>query len=101
MDFSFYKCNTRFDLEYSFHRRIIIYYLWKIGNNQLNQLAWNLCNESFRGIFCIRFPPQDIAVSCIHTAARILSISLPSGFENSWNHCFDVSSDTVEGMTIV
>jgi hypothetical protein len=85
-----------------------------LGGLELAQLAWKICNDSFRTLLCVEIDPdiffnsffiliifspeklflffnlvtQPIAVGSIYLAASILDIKLPENFENPWHTVF-------------
>ncbi|EFJ47579.1 L type cyclin [Volvox carteri f. nagariensis] len=61
------------------------------GSGELQQLAWNMLNDSLRTTLCVRFKAHVVAAGAIYLAARRLQVPLP---ENPpWWEAFKVPTD--------
>ncbi|KAG2450468.1 hypothetical protein HYH02_004969 [Chlamydomonas schloesseri] len=61
------------------------------GGDELQQLAWNMLNDSLRTTLCVRFKGHVVAAGAIYLAARRLQVPLPSS--PAWWEAFKVPTD--------
>ncbi|KAG2440987.1 hypothetical protein HXX76_003840 [Chlamydomonas incerta] len=61
------------------------------GSDELQQLAWNMLNDSLRTTLCVRFKGHVVAAGAIYLAARRLQVPLPSS--PAWWEAFKVPTD--------
>lgn len=78
---------------------------------QLLQCTCSLLNDSLRTDLCITHKPHEIAVGCIHLAARLCNIELPyrsskdaavsieHNISREWYNVFNVSKDTLQKIS--
>ncbi|GIL44618.1 hypothetical protein Vafri_2145 [Volvox africanus] len=61
------------------------------GSDELQQLAWNMLNDSLRTTLCVRFKAHVVAAGAIYLAARRLQAPLP--LSPPWWEAFKVPTD--------
>ncbi|GIL75958.1 hypothetical protein Vretimale_5606 [Volvox reticuliferus] len=61
------------------------------GSDELQQLAWNMLNDSLRTTLCVRFKAHVVAAGAIYLAARRLQVPLPQS--PPWWEAFKVPTD--------
>ncbi|KXZ56259.1 CYCL1 protein [Gonium pectorale] len=61
------------------------------GGNELQQLAWNILNDSYRTTLCVRFKGNVVAAGAIYLAARRLQVPLPDN--PPWWEAFKVPTE--------
>ncbi|KTG31796.1 hypothetical protein cypCar_00031413 [Cyprinus carpio] len=81
--------------------KIIVMYLQVLEcekNQMLVQTAWNYMNDALRTNVFVRFEPETIACACIHLAARVLQIPLPS--KPHWYLVFGATKEDIREICI-
>ncbi|GLC50293.1 hypothetical protein PLESTB_000363400 [Pleodorina starrii] len=68
------------------------------GSDELQQLAWNMLNDSLRTTLCVRFKGHVVAAGAIYLAARRLQVPLPDN--PPWWEAFKVSTDQLVEVVI-